>query len=266
MSIRQTALPAGGALGALVLPSLAATSGFAVVYGSLAALCAVTALAAVRWLREPPATDATTPVGPATGTRGPLRNAEIWRVAAGIGLLCVPQLAVLTFGTIFLHDFGRAGVGVTSGTLVAVQVGAGLFRVWSGHWTDRHRNRRAYLRGCATLSATLFLVLAVLVAMLDPGALWAIAGLLAVGGIAASAWNGVAFTELASLAGAARAGTALALGNSFAFMTLFLTPLAIPALLAWSSWPVVWAATAVAALAAVAVFPRSAASKKPGTC
>jgi hypothetical protein len=83
-----------------------------------------------------------------------------------------------------------------------------------------------------------------------------LAGLLAVSGLCASAWHGVAFTELATLAGTQRAGTALAMGNTGAFMTLFVTPLTIPLLLSAGSWPAVWAAASLCALAAIPVFPR----------
>jgi MFS family permease len=76
------------------------------------------------------------------------------------------------------------------------------------------------------------------------------------GGVSASAWHGVAYTELATLAGTRRAGTALAMGNTCAFMTLFITPLAIPHLLAATSWPAVWAIASVCALLAFPVFPR----------
>jgi predicted MFS family arabinose efflux permease len=107
MSIRQTAIPLGGGLGALVLPSLASAHGFAAVFGSLAAASAVSTVLAWRWLRQPPAGDdantdiaATTSAGPT-----PLRNVDIWRIATAIGVLCFPQVAVLTFAAVFLHDF-----------------------------------------------------------------------------------------------------------------------------------------------------------------
>ena len=90
----------------------------------------------------------------------PLRDVSIWRVALGAGALCVPQLAVLTFGTVFLHDFSRAGVLAISVTMAAVQTGAAIARVWSGGWTDRRGNRRAYMRACSLLTAVLFAVLA----------------------------------------------------------------------------------------------------------
>lgn len=264
MSIRQTAVPAGGGLGALTLPSLAAHVGFVGVYGVLAMLCAVTAWFAWRWLHEPPV-----PVAQA-GQRSvahdaqaeqvsPLRDVGVWRVALGIGVLCVPQLAVVTFATVFLHDFGHAGVFEISATMAAVQTGAAAARVWSGHWTDRHGNRRQYMRACSVLTALLFAALALIAARTGGahGALPAmLAAMVVLGGVSASAWHGVAYTELATLAGTRRAGTALAMGNTCAFMTLFVTPLVIPPLLAATSWPAVWAIASVCALIALPVFPK----------
>jgi MFS family permease len=252
-----------------MLPALASHFGFASVYGVLALLCAVTAAFASRWLHEPPTHQHADAVRSDAGalaaraTSGPLRDFRVWRVALGIGALCVPQLAVLTFGAVFLHDFNHAGVLLISATMAAVQAGAAIARVWSGRWTDWRGNRRAYMRGCSLVSALLFALLALVTGLIGKHhAMTAVfAGLLVVGGVSASAWHGVAFTELATLAGTRRAGTALAMGNTFAFLTLFLTPLAIRPLLAIGSWPMVWAVASVCALIALPVFPRAVAAK-----
>lgn len=268
MSIRQTAVPAGGGLGALLLPALASRFGFASAYTVLALACAVTAAFAWRWLHEPSHTDADgareVRATAASGVRtrvSPLRDIGIWRVALGAGTLCVPQLAVVTFGTVFLHDFSRAGVLAVSVTMAAVQTGAAIARVWSGGWTDRRGNRRAYMRACSLLTAVLFASLALLTGLagMHHAALTAVfAPMVVLGGVSASAWHGVAFTELATLAGTSRAGTALAIGNTCVFLTLFVTPLAIPPLLSIGSWPMVWAVASVCALIALPVFPRAA--------
>ncbi|CAB3675855.1 hypothetical protein R8871_02271 [Paraburkholderia graminis C4D1M] len=346
MSIRQTAVPAGGGLGALLLPALASRFGFVSVYAVLALGCAITAGFAWRWLHEPAhvvdgdagaayggaahrarTEDAAEAAGDANGQRAvdavgivradgaaqgaravrgesavraadaagggravhantngakvnlakanvantsqaktpsPLREIGIWRVALGAGALCVPQLAVVTFGTVFLHDFGHADVLTISVAMAAVQAGAAIARVCSGRWTDRHGNRRAYMRGCSLLTAVLFaaLALATGVAGMQHVALTPVtmilASMIVLGGVSASAWHGVAFTELATLAGTNRAGTALAIGNTCVFLTLFLTPLAIPPLLSLGSWPMVWAVASVSALLALPVFPRAA--------
>ncbi len=258
MSIRQTAVPLGGGIGALVLPSLATHAGFAAVYGVLAAACALTAVLTWRWVHEAP--DIVIPANASAGT-SPLRDRTLWRMALAISLLCVPQGAVVAFATVFLRDFAHAHVLTLSLTMAAVQGGAAVMRVWSGRWTDRHGNRRAYLLACARWSAALFVVLA--------GVAWMTAALsidlsimraalvaaIVAGGICVSAWHGVGFTELATLAGAQRAGTALGLGNTGAFAALGLTSLCLPQVLAWSSWPVVWLVAAGGALMAWRVLP-----------
>ncbi|MFM0354229.1 MFS transporter [Paraburkholderia nemoris] len=273
MSIRQTAVPAGGGLGALILPALASKFGFASAYTVLALACAITAAFAWWWLHEPShvegngagtarnAAVAGAGAGAAPAKVSPLRDIGIWRVALGAGTLCVPQIAIVTFGTVFLHDFGRAGVLAISLTMAAVQTGAAIARVWSGAWTDRRGNRRAYMRACSVLTAVLFASLALVTGLagMHHTAMTAVVALMIVlGGISASAWHGVAFTELATLAGTSRAGTALAIGNTCVFLTLFLTPLAIPLLLSVGSWPMVWAVASVCALIALPVFPRTA--------
>ncbi|RUU14623.1 MFS transporter [Mesorhizobium sp. M7A.T.Ca.TU.009.01.3.2] len=263
MSIRQTAVPLGGGLGALVLPSLALAFGFGAVFGVLAGASALSALFAWRWLHEPPTAGeghlASAAVGPA-----PLRNRDVWRIATAIGLLCFPQVAVLTFASVFLHDFVGLGTAAISASLAAVQIGAMVMRIWSGRFTDRHGNRRQFLRLCSAFSALAFAMLWLLVLFgpTVPGGqlIWlaVLPVVLIVAGISVSAWHGVAYTELATLAGASHVGTALSLANTFVFLGFFLVPVAIPGLLHLWSWSGVWLAAAICALIARPIFLRPA--------
>ncbi|KFG95435.1 MFS transporter [Burkholderia paludis] len=265
MSIRQTAVPLGGGVGAALLPSLASHSGFAAVFGALMLMCAGSAVLTWRWLREPPAEPADAPLAthrpatppPARNARNPLASGPVWRIVFGIGLLCAPQFAVLTFATVFLHDFGRLGLAGISTAMVVLQLGAMAMRVWSGRHTDRHGNRRAYLRGSVYVATGSFALLAAATAGSPHVPLAAIVAILVFAGICVSAWHGVAYTELATLAGANHAGTALGMANTIVYLGLFATPLAIPLLLAHASWSVVWLAAAACAGATLPLFPRS---------
>ncbi|HDR8906946.1 TPA: MFS transporter [Burkholderia multivorans] len=260
MSIRQTAVPMGGGVGAALLPWLASHAGFGAVYGTLMLLCTGSAVLTWRWLREPPAAadaaqpHARQPAAPRATT--PLANRAVWRLVIGIGVLCVPQFAVLTFATVFLHDFGRLGVAGISAAMVALQLGAMAMRVWSGRHTDRHRNRRAYLRGSVLVAGASFALLAAATAGSPHVPVAAIVAILVFAGICVSAWHGVAYTELATLAGADHAGTALGMANTMVYVGLFLTPLAIPPLLAASTWSVVWLAAGACACATLPLFPK----------
>lgn len=163
----------------------------------------------------------------------------------------------------FFHDFSNLNITLVSATLAVIQVGAIVSRIWSGRWTDKNKNRRSYLKACAWLSTVTFLLLGVTVSATSfygmgesPLASALIIGVMVVAGISVSAWHGVAYTELATLAGASRAGTALAMGNTCVFVVLFATPIAASALMTHFSWGTVWLAAAFCALLTVPLFPR----------
>ena len=260
MSIRQTAVPLGGGLGALLLPTLAARYGFVPVFGVLGLFCAVAAFFTWRWMHEPVFTGeaARGPHNASTGVSdskaaSPLRNRQVWRMVAGIGVLCVPQFAILSYATVFLHDHGQLGLAQITSVMVVLQLGAMVMRIWSGRHTDRHATRPAYLRGSVLVALASFLLLACVAGCAAPG--WLLMAAVIAAGICVSAWHGVAYTELATLAGAASAGTALGMANTAVYAGLFATPVVLPHLLAASSWAWVWAVAGLVALAAWPLFP-----------
>jgi MFS family permease len=255
MSVRQTAIPICGAVGAALLPWLAASLGFRAVFGVLALFCFVTAAATWRWLHGPdelPPSSAKNAAAAALEERSPLRRWDVWRLALASGLLTVPQIGVLTFTAVYLHDAKHAGTLTVVLTLLVVQFGGAALRIWSGRYTDKHGNRRGVVAAVGVFAGAAMTGAAVLTNA--PTALCA--GALALGGMLASSWHGVAYTEVAAMAGARRAGTALGLENTTAFSAAFVTPLLIPVVLAASSWGVVWGVAAAASFLAVPLVPR----------
>lgn len=155
------------------------------------------------------------------------------------------------------------GLNVTtvSITLALVQVGAIVGRLWSGRWTDRRNNRGVFLKACALLCALAFLGLSLAVSLVGT-ALAAATVILPIAvlaaGVVASIWHGVAYAELANVAGVQRAGTALAMGNTGVFLVLFATPIAASAAVSHWGWSSLWALCALCALAAAVLFPGTA--------
>jgi len=260
-TILQTAMPVGAGLGALVLPILAMRFGFAGVYCGLALACAGIATLAWRWLHAPPGSAAhAASADRTTSSPGPRLGDGTLRLTAAIGLLYAPQVAVLSFAAVFLHDVSHLDAATIGVILAAIQTGAAVARVASSYWTDRHGNRRDYLLGCALTSAALFAVLALMVSdATDATAVpattsFAIPLVLLAAGICTCAWQGVAYAELATSVGVARVGAALGLANTCVFAVFFVVPLGIPALLAWAAWPAVWMAAGFCAVVALLLF------------
>lgn len=253
MSIRQTAIPAGGAIGAALLPWLAQRFGFHAVFGVLAAFCALSALATWLWLHEPAWPDVPD-VASATISNGPspLHRLDVWRLAIACGLLTAPQIAILTFGGIFLHDQKAADLTLIAGVIVFVQLTGSVARIAIGQYSDRGADRRTLVRGIGLLAAAATASVALFV---DASTYW-IASLICLSGLLASAWHGVAYTEIAIMAGPARAGTALGIIGMTIFASAFITPVLIPRMLSASSWSVTWSIIAFAALVAVPISPK----------
>lgn len=255
MSIRQTAIPVGGGAGAALLPWLAHSYGFQSVFSALSLFCVLSALATWLWLHEheAPAHTAIAADIPPIESRSPLRRTDIWRLAVAGGLLTVPQLAVLTFAGVFLHDQKNASLSLIAGTIIAVQVAGSIARILIGQRSDRGDDRRILMRRIGVIT---MLVTAGLAVLTYADIYWVVL-FLWLSGLFASAWHGVAYTEIAVMAGPGRAGTALGIIGMTIFTSAFLTPTLIPLILNYSSWQVVWILISAAALLAVLVCPRS---------
>ncbi|GAA1568837.1 MFS transporter [Actinomadura kijaniata] len=253
MSVRQAAIPAGGAVGVALVPWLAGTYGFRAAYLALALLCLLSVAATWRWLHEHDGGAAAPGARPAAGP-SPLRRPDVWRLALAGGLLTVPQFAVLTFTGIFLHDARGQGTLLAGVAVIVAQVGGGAARIGTGLLSDRGRDRRALVRVIALATAVAMAGAAVLTSA--PVALTVAA--LALGGLLANAWHGVLYTEAAVMAGAGRAGSALGLAGTTLFGAAFVTPLVVPALLEVAPWEAVWAFAALTPLLAVPLVPARA--------
>jgi hypothetical protein len=239
-------IPAGGAIGAALLPWVAQHHGFRTVFATLAAFCVLTALLTWLFLHERPHPAAHRPAGPSAAREpSPLRRPDIWRLAIACGLLTAPQIAVLTFGGVYLHDRMAAGLSLIAGVLVLVQISGSVARIVIGQRSDRGADRRRLVRGIGLLAAGLTGALA----LFGTTHLALAAALVAFTGLAASAWHGVAYTEIAIMAGPSRAGTALGIIGMTIFASAFLTPVLIPSCSptvpgpppgAASPWPRCW--------------------------
>lgn len=247
MSIRQTAIPIGGAIGTGLLPWLAYSYGFQVTFGVLAVIGWVIGLCVVFMIRsksQPAASQSKSePIS------SPLKSVEVWKVTLAAGFLTVPQMSVLTFGGVYMRDNLYISLAWISAILIIIQVGGGVLRIWSGRYTDKHKNRVPLLKQISMAGGLAALCLCLVADNITLGVI-----LLVITGLLGHAWHGVAYTETAVKAGVERAGTALGMIGTSVFLSSFLSPILVSSLLDVSNWNIVWAAIGILTLLALPFF------------
>jgi MFS family permease len=122
---------------------------------------------------------------------------------------------------------------------------------------DRGSDRRKLVRDTGVLTA---LAAGALATLTNAPMLWVLP-LVCLCGVLASAWHGVAYTEIAVMAGAKRSGTALGIIGMTIFASASITPALISLTIAKASWQATWAMVALAALVAVSLAPTKLAGR-----
>jgi len=241
LGIRQTAIPAGALVAALSLPPLAAAGGSQAAFLFLAGLVAIGAGGGLLVLRD--RKDAEAPE--AQSVVRTLRDARLWRLSLASGLYLYAQVAVIGFGVLFLHDtHGLSDQDAALVIAVAQALAVGL-RIGAGRWSDRSRSRIGPLRkiGLGAMGSV------ALVAVLAAGSLWLLVPALAAAGALSMAWNGLSFTAVAELAGAARSGVALGFEQTVLSGVLVLAPILFAESVSSGSWAFAFGVAALLPLA-----------------
>jgi sugar phosphate permease len=238
LGIRQSNVPIGGLLAALVLPPLENATGLGGAFLALAIAAAAGAIAGAVLLRDPRGRRAVN-----RPPSRPLRERAVWRLSGASGLLLVGQTATMSFTVLFLHtarDFSPS----SAARVLAVQQVLGLgLRILAGHVSDRQQARVGLMRRLAlAIAFTLFLV-----AVLTKADAALLVPLLVVAGAIGLSWNGLSFTAAAEMAGVGASGAAIGLQQTVLGIAGIIVPIGFAAIVAASSWP--------AAFASAAAFP-----------
>jgi sugar phosphate permease len=245
LGVRQTAIPIGGLISALVLPALSLRGAFVF----LAGLCVAGALFGVIVIREREGA-AEDDVLEARGLGATLRDRQLWLLCGASSFYLVAQLAITGFLVLFLHDERGLSDAAAAGVLAGVQVVAAAMRIGGGRWSDRLGSRVRPLRIVGVASA---ITLAVAAAVLSAPLVVLVPAFVLAGGLS-MAWNGLSFTAAAEIAGRTRSGAALGMQQSALAAAGALVPPAFAAVVAASSWRLGFAAAAAFPLAGVALL------------
>jgi MFS family permease len=248
LGIRQTALPLGGAAAAVALPPIAAAGGTEAGLLVLAAACLATATAGAVGLREAPPED-DPPLGDVID---PLRDARMWRLAVGSGLIVLAQITIMAFTVLFLHGVRGLSTAAAAGVFAAMQLAGAALRIVAGRWSDRVGTRIAPL---FKLACGISLALALSAALTSAPLAFFVPAFLVAGALAQS-WNGLSFTAAAELAGRSRAGAALCFPQTALAVASGLAPPLFALLVESTSWGVAFALAATLPLAGASLMRR----------
>jgi MFS family permease len=242
LGVRQTAIPVGGLISALVLPALSLQAAF-VFLGFLCLVGAAFGLAVIHDRKGSSEDDVLEP----RGLGATLRDHRLWLLCVASSLYLVAQLAVIGFLVLFLHDERGLTDAAAAGVLAGAQVVAAAMRIGGGRWSDRIGSRLRPLRAVGVASAV---TLALATAALSAPLVLLIPAFVLAGGIS-MAWNGLSFTAAAEIAGRSRSGAALGMQQSALAAAGAIVPPAFAAVVAASSWRIGFAGAAVFPLAGV---------------
>ena len=234
LGVRQTAIPLGGLIAAVVLPHLGLESGLLL----LAALCIAGGAFGAIVIHEPEATEDVLEPRQLGAT---LRDGRLWLLCGGSGFYLVAQVAITGFVVLFLYDERGFSRGEAAAVLAVIQVFAVGLRIGGGRWSDVIGSRIRPLRlvglaSCATLA---------LVAVLVDAPTVLLVAALVVAGAFSMGWNGLSFTAAAELAGRARSGAALGMQQTVLAAAGAAVPPAFAGVVAGSSWGVGFGLAAV---------------------
>lgn len=241
LGIRQAAIPIGGLATSLALPAIVSAGGTSWGFTALGLTCIVCAVAGVLLIREAPG--GADPDELPLSVSSPLRDRRIWILSSGSALVLAPQMCVVGFTVLFLHERRGLSAGGAAGVLAVIQLLGIVARIGAGRWSDHVGTRVVPLRQIA-LSIGLLVTLTTL--LVDAPLALLVPALVLAGALSMS-WNGLSFAAAAELAGYARSGAAIGLQQTLLNGPGAIMPGAFGVLVAATSWR--------AGFALVALFP-----------
>jgi len=238
LGVRQTAVPVGGAVAALVLPLLETPrAGFLFVAGFVLA----GALAGALVLRA-----GTEEHIEATDVELTLRDRRLWLACWGSGLYLVAQVAMMGFVVLFLYDEHGFSTGEAAAVFAVGQGLAAVLRIGVGRWSDVLGSRVRPLRRIGVAVA----VTVAAVAVLSESPAWLLVPALVLATGMSMAWNGLSYTIAAELGGR-RSGAAIGFQQTVLSAIGVAAPVAFAAAVSGTSWGIAFALAALFPLAGV---------------
>ena len=205
LGIRQTAIPLSGFAASLALPPIVRSGGTDWGFAAMGLASVAAAIVGALVLREIP-----TPGDEEATDIAPLRDRRLWRISIGSALVVAPQMCVVGFTVLLLHEHRGLTPGHAAAVLAIVQALGIAARITVGRWSDIAGSRLRPLRLIAL--AVVVFVAGSAALLSSPLALFI--PVLVVAGVLSMSWNSLSFAAVVEVAGHRRSGAAIGLQQS----------------------------------------------------
>jgi sugar phosphate permease len=223
ISIRQTGVPVGGAIAALVLPSLALAYGWRFALALIGVIAIGVGVAVLKLYKEPaaqPVQRVETPIG---GIMDIVRRKDIWAVTLYASILAGCQWCYLGYIELYLTEDIDFPLVLAAAMLAGGQILGAVGRIVSGLASDRFFLGRR--KPVLVMLGSLAIVVALVTIFLTPGTpRWTVAVIVAFFGFATMSWQGIYLTLVTEIAGVRMAGQAIGLTNTVVFFGIVCLP------------------------------------------
>jgi ACS family hexuronate transporter-like MFS transporter len=256
MGIKQTGVPAGGVLTAVLAPTLVLLAGWRGSFVGLGLINLIFGFAFWFLWREPPAAASISGGAAVVSPNGPSRlivKSLVW-LSFGTALMLVGQMSLITYVPLYLKETRGISPYWASQALALTQLGGTVGRVGWGVVSDRlfHGARKNVLVLIGILSVALTASLGVLP---SDTSLLILLPLIFFAGVCLVGYQGVYYALIGEIAGKARTGAALGMVitvNSVG--TIIGTPLFGYVVDVTGSYAIAWEALAAAILVGIAAL------------
>jgi sugar phosphate permease len=205
LGIRQTAIPISGFAASLAVPPIVHAGGTDWGFATMGLACVIAAVVGAVVLRDIPLPD-----GDDAADVAPLRDRRLWRISIGSALVLAPQMCVVGFTVLLLHDQRGLSPGHAAAVLAVMQLLGIVARIGAGRWSDLAGSRLRPLRLIALAVAVSVTASAALIS----SPLVVFVPVLVVAGVLSMGWNGLSFAAAVEVAGHRRSGAAIGLQQS----------------------------------------------------
>lgn len=223
MGIRQTGVPVGGTIAALVLPSLGLAFGWRFALSATGLVTIAMGISVLLLYKEPEHLSVSRGSALIGGARDIIRRKDIWAVTLYAAIMAGCQWCYLSYIELYLTEDILLSLILAATLLAAGQISGAVGRIVFGLVSDRlFLGRR---KPVMILLGIVGIAMAILMAFLRPETpAWFIFVVVCFLGLGTMSWQGLYLTLVSEIVGSRMAGVAVGMTNTVTFSGIVVLP------------------------------------------